>query len=41
MLHKLDNCLGLSLGRFIRPHQLPIGLAIMLLAPTLGIFNLA
>lgn len=40
MLTTLDRRLGLSLTRFIRPHQLPVGLAVLLLAPTLGLARL-
>lgn len=40
MLHKLiDQNLGLSLSRYMRPHQLPLGLLVLILAPVLSIAN--
>lgn len=40
MLHKIETELGIGIHRFVRPHQMPIGLMIMVLAPSLAILRL-
>lgn len=37
MLRAIDHHLGFKLSRFIRPHQMPIGAAIFLMAPAMQI----
>lgn len=40
MLHLVEQKIGIDLSRYIRPHQLPIGAAIFVLAPALQIIKL-